>query len=139
LQDGPGFAYEFKWDGYRAIMRVAADGTTLVTSRNGIDFTSRYPELAGIARGALDGRAAVLDGEIVALDERGRPDFELLQHRRTGTGPVSHFVFDVLRLGDTSLLAESYDGRRALLERLAPADLFVITPAYRHADLSGVG
>src|SRR6266702_1288038 len=139
LPDGPGFAYEFKWDGYRAIMRVAPDGTTLLTSRNGIDFTTRYPELAGVARGSLGGRAAVLDGEIVALNERGRPDFELLQHRRMGTRPVSYFAFDVLQLDDTSLLAEPYDDRRAVLERIAPADLLVITPAYRHADLSDLG
>jgi bifunctional non-homologous end joining protein LigD len=136
LPDGPGFAYEFKWDGYRAVMRVAATGTTLLTSRNGIDFTSRYPELTGIARDALGGRAAVLDGEIVALDERGRPDFELLQHRRTGSRPVSYFAFDVLRLGDMSLLDESYDDRRA---QLAQLDLPTVTPAYSHADLSDLG
>jgi bifunctional non-homologous end joining protein LigD len=139
LPDGPGFAYEFKWDGYRAIMRVAPDGTTLLTSRNGIDFTSRYPELARVARDPLSGRPAVLDGEIVALDDRGRPDFELLQHRRTGARPVSYFAFDLLQLGDTSLLAQSYDDRRAQLERITPADLLMITPTYRHADLSGLG
>lgn len=139
LPDGPGFAYEFKWDGYRAVMRVAPDGTTLLTSRNGIDFTSRYPELAGVARDALGGRAAVLDGEIVALDERGRPDFELLQHRRTGTRPVSYFAFDLLQLDDTSLLTESYDDRRAQLTRIPPAGPLVITPAYRQADLSDLG
>ncbi|MFF4599857.1 hypothetical protein [Amycolatopsis sp. NPDC001319] len=47
LRDGPQFAYEFKWDGYRAIMRVSADGTTVLTSRNNNDFTGRFPELAG--------------------------------------------------------------------------------------------
>jgi len=136
LPDGPDYAYEFKWDGYRAIMRVAPAGTTLLTSRNGIDFTSRYPELAGIARDALGGRAAVLDGEIVAPDERGRPDFELLQHHRAGSRPVSYFAFDVLRLGDMSLLDESYDDRRGLLAQL---DLPVVTPAYSYADLSDAG
>ncbi|HEX4724092.1 MAG TPA: non-homologous end-joining DNA ligase [Pseudonocardiaceae bacterium] len=141
LPEGPGYAYEFKWDGYRAIMRVAPDGTTLLTSRNGIDFTTRYPELRGVLGPALDGHAAVVDGEIVALDEHGRPDFELLQHRRLTSRPVTYLAFDLLHFDDRSLLAESYDDRRALLAGLGPTgtDLAVITPAYRDTDLAEDG
>jgi bifunctional non-homologous end joining protein LigD len=141
LPDGPEFAYEFKWDGYRAVMCVAPAGTTVLTSRNGVDFTTRYAELAGVLRAGLGGRAAILDGEIVALNDRGRPDFELLQHRRTTRRPVTYLAFDLLRIGDTSLLTESYDDRRARLTEIEPVgtDLVVITPAYRHAELAELG
>ncbi|WIX83209.1 hypothetical protein QRX50_21825 [Amycolatopsis carbonis] len=95
LRDDPKYSYEFKWDGYRSIMRVAADGTTVLTSRNNNDFTGRFPELAGALADALRGRRAVLDGEIVALDDAGRPDFGLLKNRGTNAAAVAYFVFDV--------------------------------------------
>lgn len=136
LPEGAEFAYEFKWDGYRAVMCVASDGTTVLTSRNGIDFTTRYPELNGILRDALRGRPAIVDGEIVALDEHGKPDFELLQHRRLSTRPVSYLAFDLLRIGAESLLTASYDDRRA---RLAELGTDVVTPVFRHDDLGGLG
>ncbi|WP_220729770.1 non-homologous end-joining DNA ligase [Streptomyces radicis] len=118
------WAYEYKWDGYRACVRVARDGTTRLTSRNGNDLTATYPELDDPPGRALRGRAAVLDGEIVALDEAGRPDFGLLQRRRRrgregGGSPVTYFVFDVLLLDRDTLLDEPYERRRAVLEELA--------------------
>ncbi|MEV6900327.1 hypothetical protein [Amycolatopsis sp. NPDC051372] len=111
-------------------MRVAADGTTVLTSRNNNDFTGRFPELAGTLADVLGGRRAVLDGEIVALDEAGRPDFGLLQNRGTTAAAVAYFVFDVLQLGDDVLLDLSYDERRAILEGIEPPDknLVAITP-----------
>ncbi|MFI5614331.1 non-homologous end-joining DNA ligase [Amycolatopsis sp. NPDC051903] len=141
LRDGPEYAYEFKWDGYRAIMRVAPDGTTVLTSRNDNDFTGRFPELAGVLGDALGGRPAVLDGEIVALDEQGHPDFGLLQNHDTAGRSVSYFVFDVLLLGTESLLDASYDERRAVLDALEPANRqrVAITPSYNHTDLSAQG
>src|SRR5262249_38953729 len=69
-----GGAYEFKWDGVRAVV-FCDRGTFRVTSRTQEDLTRRYPELRGIA-GALGSRAAVLDGEIVALAPDGVPRFE---------------------------------------------------------------
>ena len=106
LRTGPGWAYEYKLDGYRCCLRVAADGTTVLTSRNGIDFTAEFPTLTGVFGDAL-GRAAVLDGEIVACTEDGRVDFGLLQERRGryqkrhGDGPfddapVRFLAFDLL-------------------------------------------
>jgi bifunctional non-homologous end joining protein LigD len=141
LPDDPRYAYEWKWDGYRAVMRVAPDGTTLLTSRNRIDFTPRYPELAGAFGDALGGRPAVLDGEIVALDERGRPDFGLLQNHDTSGRTVAYFAFDVLQLGTEKLLGETYDERRKVLEGLEPPDrrLVAITPSYAHTDLAADG
>lgn len=137
IPDDPRWWYEFKWDGYRAVMRLAPDGTMLLTSRNGNDLTPDYPELRGALDDALRGKAAVLDGEIVALDEAGHPDFTLLQNRRTHRKPVSYFAFDLLRLGDTLLLRKPYTQRRELLEQLSPTDpnIVAIPPAYSHSAL----
>ncbi|MDT0346389.1 non-homologous end-joining DNA ligase [Streptomyces litchfieldiae] len=120
------WAYEYKWDGYRCCLRVAPDGTTRLTSRNGNDLTAVYPELAGTLGAAPGGRAAVLDGEIVALNDAGRPDFALLQRRhqrRPGPRllaqvPVVYFAFDILLLDRDRLLAEPYERRRAVLAGL---------------------
>jgi bifunctional non-homologous end joining protein LigD len=126
LPSGDEWAYEFKWDGIRCCMRVAPDGTTRLTSRNGADITEAYPELARLPDPVLRGRAAVLDGEIVALDAEGRPDFGVLQrrhHRRPTESlltrfPVTYFVFDLLLLDATWLLSHSYVRRRAALAGL---------------------
>lgn len=141
IPDDPRCSYEFKWDGYRAGMRMAPDGTMLLTSRNGNDLTPDYPELGGALDDALRGRAAVLDGEIVALDEQSRPDFMLLQNRRSHRQAVSYFAFDLLLLGEESLLRQPYSRRRELLEQLTPADpnVVAIPPSYRHADLAAAG
>ncbi|MET9226145.1 MaoC/PaaZ C-terminal domain-containing protein [Lentzea sp. NPDC003310] len=82
LREGPQWAYEYKLDGYRAAMRIAADGTTVLTSRNGLDLTAEFAELTGVLTAALRGRAAVLDGEVVVYNEAGQIDFGLLQQRR---------------------------------------------------------
>ena len=139
---GPGWAFEFKWDGVRAIVAAAGDAVQL-TSRLGNDVTAGYPELAGI--GALTaGRPVLLDGEIVALDAAGRPDFGLLQDRMhvrhptpelRGRIPVSFYAFDLLHLDGTSLLAAPYDERRALLGRLDPVGPVLVPPSF--ADVGG--
>jgi bifunctional non-homologous end joining protein LigD len=73
------YGFEFKWDGIRAI--ALWDGGRLrLQTRNWNDVTRRYPEFAPLGE-ALGSRQAVLDGEIVALDERGRPSFDTLQQR----------------------------------------------------------
>ena len=92
------------------------------------DATRRYPELAAIAE-ALGGREAILDGEIVAFDDDGRPSFQLLQRRmgltdegrirqRAAETPVTYVAFDLLWLDGRSLLAEPYERRRELLAEL---------------------
>ncbi|QXV55803.1 DNA ligase D [Amycolatopsis sp. TNS106] len=137
LRAGPEWAYEYKLDGYRACMRVADDGATVLTSRNGIDFTDEFPDLAGVLTEALDGRSAVLDGEVVVYNDAGQIDFGMLQERRGRYQthrssvrreepfedvPVRFLAFDLLRLGGTSLLAEPYDERRRRLTRLPMPD-----------------
>ncbi|SFW85992.1 DNA ligase D [Amycolatopsis australiensis] len=141
LRSGPEWAYEYKLDGYRAAMRIAPDGTTVLTSRNNIDFTAEFAELAGVLAPALDGRAAYLDGEIVTYGEDGRIDFELMQERRgrwvrhqSGPKgrkftdvPVRFLAFDLLRLGDRSLLSTPYDERRRLLTGLPMPDPYRVS------------
>ncbi len=141
LPNDPQYCYEWKWDGYRSVMQVAPDGTTRLTSRNGNDFTTRFPVLDGALGDALGGRAGVLDGEIVALDSGGRPDFGLLQNHAGAEVAVAYFVFDVLLLGDDDLTGEPYEWRRKVLENIEPPDknLVAITPSYSHADLSATG
>jgi bifunctional non-homologous end joining protein LigD len=138
---GPGWAFEFKWDGVRAVVATAGDAMRL-TSRLGNDVTAGYPDLAGI--GVLTGgRPALLDGEIVALDAAGRPDFGLLQdrmHVRHPTPelqsriPVSFYAFDLLHLDGRSLLAATYDERRAQLAELAPSGRVLVPPSFPDVD-----
>jgi bifunctional non-homologous end joining protein LigD len=124
------WAYEMKWDGMRALVGVEG-GAAWITSRAGNDATARFPEVAIVAT-ALPGVDVLLDGEIVALDERGVPSFELLQPRMQAHGPaavreraearpVVYMVFDVLWLAGHSTCDLPYRERRTLLERLALA------------------
>ncbi|XVX20358.1 ATP-dependent DNA ligase [Actinomycetota bacterium] len=112
------WAYETKWDGYRAVAEVA-DGTATFRSRNGLDVSARYPELQELAE-ALGGHSAVLDGEIVALDGDGRSSFGSLQNRGDAKSRVrAHYmVFDVMHLDGRSLLRTPYLERREVLESL---------------------
>jgi bifunctional non-homologous end joining protein LigD len=107
---GADWAYEMKWDGYRAIATVQ-DGALSFRSRNGLDFTATYPELGELADAVAED--SVLDGEIVALDPKGRPSFELLQGHKV---PVQFFVFDALRLGGEQVEKLPYEERRDRLE-----------------------
>lgn len=127
LPTGPGWAYEFKWDGVRTLAESGPAGFTL-TSRLGNDVTAAYPELAGLAGTAAD---VVLDGEVVALVD-GRPSFSALQNRMhvrksvearrlAGQLPVTYLAFDVLRLDGTDLTGLPFAERRELLEGLAVA------------------
>ncbi|MEU6148457.1 DNA ligase D [Actinosynnema sp. NPDC047251] len=131
LPSGPAWRYEDKLDGYRCAVRVAAAGAVALTSRNGLDLTAEFSELVDPIARVFAGRAGVLDGEVVAYDERGRIDFGLLQerrgrHRRHVDGPhrvdVRFLAFDLLRLGDADLLREPYDERRGLLTSLPMPD-----------------
>ena len=123
--DDAAWSYEVKWDGVRVLAEVTADRLTL-RSRNGNDVTAAYPELAGMA--AAVGRDAVLDGEVVAFDDRGRSNFGLLQERMhvrnpsaalLAATPVQLLLFDLLRLDGQDAQSLSYDERRELLTSLA--------------------
>src|SRR6185312_13665171 len=101
---GDGWSYEIKWDGIRGLVAVEA-GRVRITSRLGNDLSGRYPELAALAD-AVD-VPVLLDGEIVAFDDTGRPSFEVLQQRMhvadarrqaqfAAEQPVALMCFDVL-------------------------------------------
>ena len=124
LPTGPGWAFEFKWDGVRTLAETSTSGFSL-TSRLGNDVTVAYPELAGLARVAED---VVLDGEVVSFVE-GRPSFFALQgrmhvrksveaRRLAAAAPVTYLAFDVLRLYGVDLTDRPFSERRATLERL---------------------
>jgi len=133
LDTGDDWAFEMKWDGIRAIIHVNGSDVRLI-SRNGNDLTSAYPELVAELTDVVGAESAILDGEIVALDKRSRPDFGLLQQRMGLTRkheveqamkdvPVHLMLFDVLDLDGKSLLKESYENRReALLSIIADRD-----------------
>ena len=114
LPDVPGWMYELKLDGYRAIA-FKRDGTVQLRSRNDKDFTSRYP--AVVKALAKLPNETVIDGEIVAFDEHGRPSFNTLQNFGTSPGPVVYYVFDVMILEGTDVTNRSLDERRRRLEQ----------------------
>jgi bifunctional non-homologous end joining protein LigD len=125
LPAGPGWAYEFKWDGVRAVSYLQRH-IVRVMSRNDLDVTASYPELVELLD-LLAGHDAVLDGEIVAYDDAGRPSFPVLQQRMhvreptvnlLAAVPVHYQVFDLLALDGASLLEQPYQQRRARLEQL---------------------
>jgi len=133
-----GWAYEFKWDGTRAVV-FNDRGTLRVVSRTQEDLTKRYPELRAMSE-ALGSHVAVLDGEIVALGPDGVPRFEQLQQRiglqtdadvrrRMKQVPVYYFAFDLLYLDGRRLTERPYRERRALLRELALAG-----PAWQTPD-----
>jgi len=121
------WAYEIKWDGVRAIA-YSQPGELRLESRNLNDITDRYPELGRIGRG-LGSHSAVLDGEIVAFDEGGRPSFSALQQRMQVASraqarrlmndtPVTYVIFDLLWLDGHSLMGLPYGERRGRLTAL---------------------
>jgi bifunctional non-homologous end joining protein LigD len=146
--DPKGWSVEFKWDGVRAIVYVDG-GRVRAMSRNDKDLSESFPELRAIGE-FLGSRAAVLDGEIVAFDDAGRPDFGRLQQRLHLSGEkriasrarefeASYLVFDLLYLEGRLLLAEPYDERRRLLESLKLAgDSFATPPAFSDAESADV-
>ena len=116
----PEWIFETKWDGFRSICFIS-DGQARFVSRNQIEMTPQYPELHEVAK-QIGAKQAILDGEIVALDEHGMPRFQLLQPRvgrksgvdaLRGKGQIVYFVFDLL-------YADGYDLRNCtVVERKA--------------------
>jgi bifunctional non-homologous end joining protein LigD len=142
--DDERYGYEIKWDGVRAIAYVHENGETRLESRNLNDVTRQYPEAAAVGE-ALTGRSVVLDGEVVAFDEHGRPSFERLQGRmhltgsaaidaRTRSTPIVYIVFDLLYLDGHSLLRLPYTERRERLEQLDLNGRSWRTPAYHAGE-----
>ena len=126
LPEGPDWLYELKLDGYRASGKSA--GRVQLRSRNDKDFNARYPTLVEALGSMPDD--TVLDGEVVALDEEGRPSFNALQHHGAQM-PVYFFIFDLLILRGRDVMAATLVKRRSLIEKYvlpALADLIRYSP-----------
>lgn len=109
LPSGPEWLYELKLDGYRALVLKNGDEVR-IRSRNDKDLTRTYPAVVAAAA-ALSVQSATVDGEIVALDETGRPSFQSLQHRGP-VGKIVFYAFDLLHLNGEDLTGFSLDERR---------------------------
>src|ERR1700741_4955787 len=123
----PGWLFELKWDGVRAMAWIE-DGTLTLRARSGTDITKRYPELATL-REAIGAREAILAGEIVALDSQGRSDFGMLQERMhvrapsealITSVPAVYYLFDILYCDGFDLRESPLAERKQLLRLLLP-------------------
>ena len=136
--DGVEWLFEIKWDGYRAIAFIA-DGKLRLVSRNQNELTARFPELKDLPK-FVKAETAILDGEVVALDDEGRASFSLMQQRtgfrpggRRGTTkadvPVLYYAFDLLYL-------DGYDLRKLPLEarKKKLASLLITGSSLRYSD-----
>ena len=140
---GAQWLHEVKWDGVRVLVDVR-DGVVRMTSRNDNDVTPAWPELSAPPLGDRD---LMVDGEVIALNERGVPDFRVLQHRMhvrnakevarlVRSVPATLMVFDLLRLDGEDLTARPLEERRALLEELPFADSkWQVPAAYDDGDM----
>ena len=115
-----GWLFEPKWDGYRAICFLR-NGQVRFTSRNQRDLTKRFPELQSIAK-SIKASTAVIDGEIVALDENGAQCFDQLQNRKPACA-IIYFAFDLMFLDGQSLNELTLLQRKAQLKRILPKSL----------------
>ena len=113
LPQGADWSYEIKLDGYRALA-IKSGGKVQLRSRNDNDFTERYSPIAA-ALGSMPDET-VLDGEVAALDEEGRPFFNLLQNYGSADAPLVYFVFDLLILTGQNVMTKPLSERRFLLE-----------------------
>jgi DNA ligase D-like protein (predicted ligase) len=114
LPDGDKWLYELKLDGYRAIA-YKRGGQVYLRSRNDNDFSGRYPGIVKALAKLPDD--TVIDGEVIAFDESGRPSFNALQNFGSAQGPVEYYVFDVLVLSGRDVMREPLEKRRELLEK----------------------
>src|SRR5436190_3582474 len=138
------FAYELKWDGVRALA-YCEPGQVRLESRNLRDVSSQYPEVTRELREALGASEALIDGEVVALDDEGRPDFQRLQRRmhlgsesavrrRMAEAPATYVAFDILHLDGQPLLEAPYSERRDALDSLALDGPHLRAPSHHLGD-----
>ena len=118
--DGNRWSYELKHDGFRCLA-FKSGGKIYLRSRNNKDFALRYPSVVdGLAKLPDE---TVIDGEVVAFDENGKPSFNALQNFGSAPGPVVFYVFDVMVLAGKDLMSEHLEKRHKLLETKVLAKL----------------
>ena len=120
--DDPAWLFEVKWDGFRALASIDAEGNVALTSRNGLDLLKRFKELAGIGA-AFRSLPVLVDGEICALDAVGRSSFQALQQvdmtaRGSKRTPLTYVAFDLLYADGRDLRALPLEQRKSKLEEL---------------------
>jgi bifunctional non-homologous end joining protein LigD len=141
--DDPQWLYEVKWDGYRAVAFIH-EGKARLVSRNQNDLTGEFPEIAQALQ-SLPVENAILDGEVVALDEEGRPSFSLMQQRTGMTSPgkrgprnrelpIVYYAFDLLYLDGYNLMAAELEQRKQLLQQIIPADKGFVRYSDHHPE-----
>jgi bifunctional non-homologous end joining protein LigD len=118
--DDPAWIFEVKWDGYRALAEVQ-DGQVNLYTRNQISLNKKFPAIAeALQKLGVD---AVLDGEIVVVDDEGKADFQMLQnYQKSGRGYLIYYVFDLLFVNGHDLTGLPLFKRKELLKKLLPAD-----------------
>jgi bifunctional non-homologous end joining protein LigD len=116
--DHPDWIFEVKWDGYRAVAEIR-EGSVSLYSRNGISFDRKFsPIVESLRKFGFD---AVLDGEIVIVDDQGRPDFQALQHfQGSGRGHLLYYVFDLLYFQGHDLTGLPLVKRKEFLKKILP-------------------
>ena len=116
--DANGWLYEIKWDGFRAIAEVENNQVELY-SRNLLSFNKRFSPVVKSLQGHK--LKAILDGEIVIIDSKGKSRFELLQHyQQTGKGNLVYYVFDILFINGKDLRSQPLLERKKLLKKILP-------------------
>lgn len=120
LPEGGSWSYELKLDGYRAVA-IKGGGRVYLRSRNGKDFNAKYPAIVQAL--APIPAETVIDGEIVALDESGRPSFNVLQNQGSRAPSLLYYAFDVMILAGRDVMSEPLTVRRVLLRERALATL----------------
>jgi DNA ligase D-like protein (predicted ligase) len=113
LPTGAAWLYELKFDGFRAIA-FKSGGKVHLRSRNNNDFSAKYPAIVKALSDLPD--ETVINGELVALDESGRPSFNALQNYRSSKTPLLFYVFDLMMLAGKDVRGEPLSRRRELLE-----------------------
>jgi bifunctional non-homologous end joining protein LigD len=128
----PEWVFETKWDGFRSICFIR-NGKARFVSRNQLEMTAQYPELANVGK-QIGAREAILDGEIVALDKDGMPRFQLLQPRvgrkggieaLRGKGQIVYYVFDLLYCDGFDLMPCPLTERKSMLSRMLKPAAFI--------------
>jgi DNA ligase D-like protein (predicted ligase) len=131
LPEGDAWVYEIKQDGYRAI-GLTDGNSSMLYSMSGQDYSSQFRHIAFALKNLKAGNL-VLDGEIVALDENGRPKFQALQNRRTSRSPIIFYVFDVLHHNGRDTLQLPLLERRQILDGIGAhfSDPIRLNPQFR--------
>src|SRR6185295_10779545 len=120
--EGEKWIHEIKFDGYRMLCQLKAQKATFV-SRNGKDWTAKFPNLKRESQ-ALSVQNAIIDGEVVILDDGGRSSFQAMQNafQAGSDAPFIFYVFDLLYLNGLDLRPVPIEERKAILRRIVPED-----------------